>query len=169
MMTKRTRQIIGILAAVVAYYIVHEGAHMLVALCQGVFRQIIFMGLGVQIDVSADQMSDTHMGLFCVAGAVATFLVGWLLVLLRKKICALQSKLLKSVLWYVSLALLMLDPLYLSVLCGLFGGGDMNGIQLLVPELAARITFGAVGIVHLFVIWKYLLPSYKESFQNNCD
>ena len=45
MMTKRTRQIIGILAAVIAYYIVHEGAHMLVALCQGVFRHIIFIDI----------------------------------------------------------------------------------------------------------------------------
>ena len=35
-------------------------------------------------------------------------------------------------------SLLLLDPLYLSVLCGFFGGGDMNGIALLCPEWAAR-------------------------------
>lgn len=35
-------------------------------------------------------------------------------------------------------SLLQLDPLYLSVLCGFFGGGDMNGIALLCPEWAAR-------------------------------
>ena len=31
-MSKRTRQYIGILAALAAYYLVHEGAHLLYAL-----------------------------------------------------------------------------------------------------------------------------------------
>ena len=31
-MSKRARQYIGILAAVIAYYLVHEGAHLLYAL-----------------------------------------------------------------------------------------------------------------------------------------
>lgn len=45
---KRTRQYISILAALAAYYLVHEGAHLLYALLTGVFKQINFMGLGVQ-------------------------------------------------------------------------------------------------------------------------
>ncbi len=57
-MSKRTRQYIGILAALVAYYLVHEGAHLLYALFAGVFRQIKFMGLGVQIDVYAERMTN---------------------------------------------------------------------------------------------------------------
>ena len=32
MMSKRTRQYIGILFAIIVYYIVHEGAHLIVAL-----------------------------------------------------------------------------------------------------------------------------------------
>jgi len=67
--------------------------------------------------------------------------------------------------WYVTLALLMLDPLYLSVLCGFFGGGDMNGIRLLLPEVAVRITFAIIAVIHLLVIWKHLLPKYSESFK----
>ena len=47
-MSKRTRQYVGILAALAAYYLVHEGAHLLYALLTGVFKQINFMGLGVQ-------------------------------------------------------------------------------------------------------------------------
>ena len=42
-MSKRTRQYIGILAAVAAYYIIHEGAHLLVALYYGTFKQINLM------------------------------------------------------------------------------------------------------------------------------
>ena len=44
MMSKRTRQYIGILFAIVAYYIVHEGAHLIVALALHAFKKINFMG-----------------------------------------------------------------------------------------------------------------------------
>ena len=165
-MMKRIRQYIGILAALVVYYVIHEGAHLVVAMIQGVFKEVKFMGLGIQIDVFRDRMTDTQLGLFCLAGAVATFLTGWILVLLCRKICAMESKVLKAAFWYVTIALLVLDPLYLSVLCGFFGGGDMNGIRLLMPEVAARIIFAVVGVIHVMVIWKYLLPKYKESFNS---
>lgn len=73
-MSKRTRQYIGILAALAAYYLVHEGTHLLYALLTGVFKQI-----------------------------------------------------------------------RLIVLCGLFSGGDMNGIALLCPEWAARSFFWCIA------------------------
>ena len=50
-MSKRTRQYIGLISAIIAYYVIHEGAHLVYALCTGVFKQIKFMGLGIQIDV----------------------------------------------------------------------------------------------------------------------
>ena len=163
---KRIRQYIGILAALVVYYVIHEGAHLVVAMIQGVFKEVKFMGLGIQSEVFRDRMTDTQLGLFCLAGAVATFLTGWILVLMCRKICAMESKVLKAVFWYVTIALLVLDPLYLSVLCGFFGGGDMNGIRLLMPEVVARILFAIIGVIHVVVIWKYLLPKYKESFNS---
>ena len=135
-MSKRIRQYIGIFAAVIAYYIVHEGAHLVAALHYGAFKGINFMDLGMQIDAYTERMTDTQLGIFCLAGAVATLVFGWLLIALAKKICQVKSKIFKSVMWYVSLAILIIDPLYLSILCGFFGGGDMNGIKLLFPEIA---------------------------------
>jgi len=164
-MSKRIRQYIGILAAVVAYYIVHEGAHLITALYYGVFKRINFMGLGMQIDAYTERLTNTQLGIFCLVGAVSTLIFGWVLIALAKKICNAKSKVFKSIMWYVSLAILLIDPLYLSVLCSFFGGGDMNGIKLLFPEIAVRIVFAVIGIVHSFVIWKYLLPEYKKAFQ----
>lgn len=164
-MNKRIRQYIGIFAAVIVYYIVHEGAHLITALHYGVFRQIHFMGMGMQIDVYADRMTDFQLGIFCLVGAVATVLFGWLLVLLCKRICAVKSKVFKTIMWYVSLGILLIDPLYLSILCGFFGGGDMNGIKLLFPEMAVRIVFTVIGVFHGIVIWKYLLPEYTKAFR----
>ena len=51
------------------------------------------------------------------------------------------------------------------VLCGFFGGGDLNGIKLLFPEITARIIFAVIGIVHGIIIGKHLLPEYKKAFQ----
>jgi len=53
------------------------------------------------------------------------------------------------------------------LLCAFFGGGDMNGIKLLFPEIAVRIISVVIGVIHVIVIWKYLLPSYTESFQKD--
>ena len=164
-MSKRIRQYIGIFAAVIAYYIIHEGAHLVAALHYGTFKEINFMGLGMQIDAYTDRMTDFQLGIFCLVGAVSTVLIGWLLVMLRKQICSVKSKVFKTIMWYVSLAILLIDPLYLSVLCGFFGGGDMNGIKLLFPESAVRVVFAIIGIIHGIAIWKYLLPEYTKAFQ----
>ena len=164
-MSRRIRQYIGIFAAIAAYYIIHEGAHLITALYYGVFKRINFMGLGMQIDVYAERMTDNQLGIFCLAGAVSTLVFGWLLIILARKICKAKSKVFKSMMWYITLAILMIDPLYLSVLCSFFGSGDMNGIKLLFPEIGVRIVFAAIGILHGIVIWKYLLPEYTKAFQ----
>ena len=163
-MSKRARQYMGILAAVIAYYLVHEGAHLLYALLTGVFKQINLMGLGVQIDVYAERMTDAQLGVFCLVGALATFCAGCLLTALAGRICRARSKLLRAALYYITIALLLIDPLYLSVLCGLFGGGDMNGIALICPEWAARCLFGALLLINGLVFWKRVLPAYRQSF-----
>ena len=165
-MSKRTRQYIGILAAVIAYYLVHEGAHLLYALFTGVFRQVKFMGFGVQVDVFRERMTDTQLGIFCLVGALATFCMAYLLTALAKKIATTESKLFRAVLYYITIALLLIDQFYLSILCGLFGGGDMNGIALLLPEWAARIGFGVLLIVNGVAFWKQVLPVYSRSFSN---
>ena len=166
-MTKRIRQYIGILAALAAYYLVHEGAHLLYALFTGVFRQVRFLGLGVQVDVYAERMTETQLGIFCLVGALASLCAGYLLAVLARRICRARSKLLRAVLYYTTIALLLLDPLYLSVLCGLFGGGDMNGIALLLPEWAARLIFGGLLLADALVFWKRILPVYRQSFSND--
>lgn len=166
-MSKRTRQYISILAALAAYYIVHEGTHLLYALFTGVFKQINFMGLGVQIDVYVECMTDIQLGIFCLAGAMATFCAGYLLTVLAKRICRAKSKLFRAVFYYITIAFLLLDPFYLSILCGFFGGGDMNGIANFCPEWTARCLFGVLLFVNGVVFWKQVLPVYRQSFYSH--
>ena len=164
-MSKRTRQYLGLLSAVAAYYIIHEGAHLLYALCSGVFKEIHFMGLGIQIDIHRELLTDTQLGIFCLVGAVASQMAAYLMVLLTKTICRSPSKVLKACCYYITIALLLLDPVYLSLLSGFVGGGDMNGIAFLIPEMTARIGFGILLLINAVIFWKAVLPCYTDSFK----
>lgn len=163
-MSRRIRQYIGLVAAVVLYYVIHEGAHLAVALALGVFKHINIIGLGMQIDVVAKQMTSSQMGWFCAAGPIATFVAGWLLVIFTSKICNIKSALIRTCAWYTSLTMLILDPLYLGVFYRWVGGGDMNGIALIVPEVVASVVAAIIGVVNIIVIWKVLYPAYTRSF-----
>lgn len=165
-MRKRTRQYLGLISAVGAYYVVHEGAHLVFALCTGTFRQIAFLRLGLQIDVYAQRMTDIQMGLFCLVGSVATALAAYGLVAGADRLLKSPSRVFRACMYYITIALLVIDPLYLSLLCGFFGGGDMNGIALLMPELPARIAYGVLLLAHGALFWRVVLPKYKKAFEN---
>ena len=164
-MSKGIRQYIGLFSAILTYYLVHEGAHLAYALSVGAFRQINFMGLGVQIGIHEEQMSNLQLGIFCLSGAVATTVAAYALTLAASRIAKAGSKVFKACLYYITMAMLLIDPLYLSVLCGFFGGGDMNGIALLFPEWAARSFFGAMLAIHCLLFWRMVLPKYKRAFE----
>ena len=163
-MNKRMRQYIGLIAAIIAYYVIHEGTHFLYALSLGVFKQINFMGLGMQIDIYSEQMTQTQLGMFCLLGSVATTIFGYVLIALISKISKSSSKVFKACAYYITIAMLLIDPLYLSLLCGFFGGGDMNGISLLIPEIVARIAYAILLIINVIVFVKVVLPKYKLAF-----
>ncbi|MDD5968914.1 MAG: hypothetical protein PUC17_05470 [Anaerostipes sp.] len=163
-MNKRVRQYVGLLSAVLGYYVIHEGAHLVYALSTGVFRQINFMGIGVQIGIYEERMSNTQLGTFCGVGVVATIIAAYVLTLTTPQICKVSCKVFKACMYYITIAMLLLDPLYLSVLCGFFGGGDMNGIALLIPEWLARSFFGVLLVINSILFWKVVLPKYKKAF-----
>ena len=164
-MNKSTRQYIGLASAIIAYYVIHEGAHLIYALILGVFKEIKFMGLGMQIDIYAENMTQTQLGEFCMVGSLATFGVAYILVCSSDKICKLNSKVFKASMYYITIALLLLDPIYLSLLCNMFGGGDMNGIAFLIPETVARIAYGILLLINVVVFFKVVLPKYQLGFK----
>ena len=165
-MNKKCRQYIGLTMAVLMYYFIHEGAHLVVALAQGVFKQINFIGMGIQIDVYTEHMNDVQMGIFCLMGPVATILTGWAMTAFVHPICRILSNVVKTCAWYITLIMLILDPLYLSVYYRWVGGGDMNGIVLLLSESMVSIVAAVIVIVNSILVWKVLYPNYKKAFHN---
>ena len=162
-MNKSVRQWLGLFSSVFAYYVIHEGAHLVYALSTGAFRQINFMGIGIQIGIYEERMNNTQLGIFCVVGVVATMIAAYALTLSVSQICKAHSKVFKACMYYITMTMLLLDPLYLSVLCGFVGGGDMNGIALLLPQWLARSFFGVLFAVNGMLFWKVVLPKYKEA------
>ena len=90
-MSKRARQYIGLCLAILSYYIIHEGAHLVYALKLDVFKKVNFIGLGVQIDVFAEKMTENQLGIFCVVGSIATMVMAYVLVAFADKIGKVSS------------------------------------------------------------------------------
>ena len=166
-MNKRLRQYLGLLSAIIFYFLIHEGAHLIYALLTGTFKNINIMGLGIQIDIFRENMSNTQLGIFCLLGSIATLMSAYVLILFIDKICKINSRVFKACMYYITIALLLIDPLYLSVLCGFFGGGDMNGIKLIIPEIFARVSYGILLVINGVVFLKIVLPKYKLAFKED--
>lgn len=159
------RKWISLIVAVLIYYIIHEGSHLLVALSYGVLKKIKLSTLGVQIVINDANLSNFNLAIFCVVGFLSTFITSYILVLLINKIVKLKSKYLKTIFYYTTLILLLLDPLYLTILYNFVGGGDMNGILLFnISNTIIKLFFFIILILNLFVFIKVVLPKYKKSF-----
>ena len=46
------------------------------------------------------------------------------------------------------------------------GGGDMNGIVLLLSESMVSIVAAVIAIVNSILVWKVLYSNYKKAFHN---
>ena len=165
-MNKSVRQYIGLFSAILSYYVIHEGAHLIYAMVLGVFKEIKFMGLGMQIDVYVERMTGTQLGVFCLLGSLATAVVAYVLIGVVDIVAKKLSKGFLTCFYYITIALLLLDPLYLSVLYKFFGGGDMNGIKLLIPQSIAQTMYGILLLINGLIFWKVVLPKYKKFFPN---
>jgi hypothetical protein len=151
--------------AIAAYFLVHEGAHWLYAAHIGAFKQINVIGLGIQIEPYVERMSETQLGVFCLLGPASTIVCGYILLALTPKFASLHSGYARAIAYYATLAFLLIDPLYLSVLSFFVGGGDMNGIVLLFPEIAVRAPAGGLAIANIIIITKALVPIYRQACQ----
>ena len=111
---------------------------MIVALVLRAFRKINFMGIGIQIDIYRDRLTDTQLEIFCIAGVTATL---------------------------ITATMLVLDPIYLCSLSGAFGGGDLNGILYLMPQAWVWTIFVFILLFNIWILLKKVNPIYTASFK----
>lgn len=159
------RKWVSLIIAIILYYIVHEGSHIIVAMLYGAFDGIRFLGLGVQVEAKVEILSRLQIVFFCAIGSISTLLVAYLLVLFTNKIVKVNNKMVRAIFYYTTLVFLLLDPLYLSIVYKFVGGGDMNGILLLgFSDFYIQIFFGVILVINIILIIKKIYPTYKDSF-----
>lgn len=165
-MLKSMKQWTGIFIAIICYYIVHEGTHLLLALSFDVFERIRFVGIwGIQI-VTDNGLDGIRLALFNGLSSIVTILIGYILAL-SPIVYKLKSRALLITFYYITLCFMLLDPIYISVL-SLFvdGGGDLNGITtgLQTSDIPFRIIFGSIAILNIFLFIKRVSKQYKRIF-----
>lgn len=163
---KSIKQWTGVFIAIICYYIIHEGTHLLLALLFGVFERIRFVGIwGIQI-VTDNGLDGIRLALFSVLSSVVTISVGYILAFLPH-IYKLKSRALLIAFYYITLCFMLLDPIYISVL-SLFigGGGDLNGITtgFQTSDIPFRIIFGSIAILNIFLFINKVSKQYKSIF-----
>lgn len=81
----------ALMIAVTCYFFIHEGAHLLYALYVGTFKQVNFIGLGIQIDIYREQLTDIQLGIFNLLGALSTIIIGYILLACTNKFIKIKS------------------------------------------------------------------------------
>ncbi len=163
---KSMKQWTGIIIAIISYYIIHEGTHLLLALLFGVFERIRIVGIwGIQI-VTNSGLDGIRLALFSGLSSIVTIVIGYLLAF-SPYLYQLKSRALLIAFYYITLCFMLLDPIYISTLT-LFigGGGDLNGITtgLQCSDIPFRIIFGSIAILNIFLFLTKVSPNYKSIF-----
>ena len=159
------RKWVAVFIVFASYLIVHEGTHWIYTMHLGVFKQFFFNYVGVGLDIDLERMTDTQWGICALLGSLSTVVVAYILLAFINKIVVLKSVFLRAIGYYITIGFLFADPIYMSILYPYVGGGDMNGIRLLIPEMVARVIFGIILAVNLIIIWKIVYPKYTKAYQ----
>lgn len=87
------------------------------------------------------------------------------LVYFKDKICEIKNKLVKAIFYYITVIMLVLDSIYLCLLSGAFGGGDVNGILYLMPQAWIWTIFAFILLFNIWILLKKVNPTYTASFK----
>jgi len=151
--------------SIILYFIIHEGAHLIYAILTNTFKQINFVGIGIQVDISRDKISDYQLGIFCLLGPVATIITAYVLVYAKNIFLKIKSNWLRAISFYTTIAFLIIDPLYLGFGYRFVGGGDMNGIKLIFSEFWTSSIFLLILIVNSVIIFNSIIKAYSKAYK----
>jgi len=163
---KKIKQWIGFFISIIMYYIIHEGTHFIQAILTDNFDSIRLVGFaGIEVMIK-EVPKDLSLALFSGLSSIITIACGYILVIMMPKTFMLTNRMVKIALYYITIILLVLDPVYMSILHQYVGGGDMNGITkgLSISSLPISIIFGIIAVINIYIIIKKVSPSYKSNF-----
>lgn len=168
--SRTVRVMIAFLVAAAVWGIIHEGTHVIVAAFYGEFAGVAVVDSLPQV-VMRTPVKHRGAGLkwALIAGlpSLITVLLGYGMLLARNQIRRVFSGLSEAVLYWTTVALLILDPTNLS-LGPLVFGGDAVGVAwgLTVPVVTVQVVAGLVLLVNRELIVRLLFPLYGIETDN---
>lgn len=157
------RRLLTFLAAVGIFAVIHEGAHILVSLALDEYQTFVVHPYGFEVIVKTpvEEREGIQWAFFSGTSNLVTVLLGYLFFALRAQIARLQGVVLRAVGYWLTLLLMLADPLNLSV-GPLIYGGDIRGIVTglgVHPYLIQGLAF-AVFLLNRELIARRLPPAY---------
>jgi len=125
------RKLLTLGLAVIALAGIHEGLHALAASAYGEYQAFHVRPFGLEVLFNTPVADRQGVQWAVISGApnIATVLLGYLLVAMRRGIAASGRRMLRDLAYWFTLLLILTDPLNLSVGPFLYGG-DAKGIAV---------------------------------------
>lgn len=157
------------LFAVAIFAFLHEGMHVLIASLFGEYKSFHIRPLGLEVTFITP-VEDRHgieWALISGVSNLLTLIIGYLLLILAGRLSRLRSSFWVASFFYLTLLLLLLDPLNLSLGPFIYGG-DANGVAvgLGISRYLIQAFFFLVLLVNRELVAQLLLPAYGVRVDN---
>jgi hypothetical protein len=166
-MSRLVRKYLYFIFAGIMYLIIHEGVHIVLAKIFGIYEGIRILPLGIEVKITQPlTIGGVKLAAFSGLSSIVTILIGYILLILSRRILKLNNQMVKNCAYYVIFIFILTDPLYISLLSFLVGG-DINGIVLglNIPYMVVRGIFFVTASFNTYLVYKKLYPMYV--IQNN--
>lgn len=152
---------LAFLLAVLVLFTVHEGMHAIMAMLYGEYEafHVRLIGFEVTFRTAVDERSGIQWVFISGASNLVTLLMGYLLLMLGKRLARLHSVFFRAGIFYLTMLSLLYDPFNLSVGPFIYGG-DANGIAvgLGINRYAIQAIFFVVLLVNRELVAQKLFP-----------
>ena len=139
---------LAFLGSVLVYFFLHEGLHFSISLCYDEFHKLIFHLYGPEIVYITIVENRKGFQWFLISGMsnMFTIALGYALYLIKRRILEINIVYLKSFLYYLTIIMLLVDPLNLSIGPFIYGGDAKGiatglGINIYYIQLVSMVVF----------------------------
>jgi hypothetical protein len=157
------RQYVLLCLAVIAFAIVHEGAHALSSAAFGEYRgsRIRWYGLEVEYRTPVPEREGLKWGFISGSSSAITILCGFLMFAGRGKIAASGKSIIRIGGYYATALFMLGDPLNLSAGPFIYGG-DIGGLVVgfHINRYAIQVVLFALFLLNRELVARYVLPAF---------
>jgi hypothetical protein len=145
------------------FALIHEGFHILVAVPYGEYRDFLIKPYGFEVVFKTPTGQRTGVEWLFISGTsnIVTVLLGYALLSQRRRIAQIKNSFLQVVGYWLTLLLLLIDPLNISLGPFLYGG-DAEGIRLglEIDRIWVQLLFFLTFLVNRELVAQKLLPAF---------